>query len=180
MTNWDYSSPGFYFITICTLNMNKFFGKITSGEMELSKIGKIASTELSTTIQIRKYTINIPVWVIMPNHLHLIIEIKHVSRDVARYVSTNTTHVSTNNFTNKNPMSVISPKSNSIASIIRSYKSAVKSQCNRIPVFFAWQSRFYDHLIRSLSPTPLTGPKTNITFYHITKFTIFSPRHYHS
>ena len=46
-------------------------------------------------------------------------------------------------------MSSISPKSNTIPSIIRSYKSAVTKYCNRLELPFAWQSRFHDHIIRN-------------------------------
>ena len=38
--NWDYSTPGFYFVTICTLNHNNFFGKIINNKIELSKMNK--------------------------------------------------------------------------------------------------------------------------------------------
>src|SRR5690606_8295494 len=46
-------------------------------------------------------------------------------------------------------MAAISPKPNTIASIVRSYKSAVTKYCNRLGLDFAWQSRFYDHIIRN-------------------------------
>ena len=45
-------------------------------------------------------------------------------------------------------MSSISPKSNSLSTIIRSYKSAVTKHCNRLDLEFGWQTRFYDHIIR--------------------------------
>ncbi|MFN3315796.1 MAG: transposase, partial [Raineya sp.] len=45
-------------------------------------------------------------------------------------------------------MSKISPKPNSISTIIRSYKSAVTKHANRLGLDFGWQSRFYDHIIR--------------------------------
>ena len=48
-------------------------------------------------------------------------------------------------------MSKISPKPGSLAVIIGSYKSIVakmiRKQLN--PITFAWQSRFYDHIIRN-------------------------------
>jgi REP element-mobilizing transposase RayT len=48
-------------------------------------------------------------------------------------------------------MSEISPKPGSLSVIIGSYKSAiskiVRKQLN--PITFAWQSRFYDHIIRN-------------------------------
>ena len=46
-------------------------------------------------------------------------------------------------------MSNISPKSNSISTIIRSYKSAVTKHANRLGFDFGWQTRFYDHIVRN-------------------------------
>ena len=45
-------------------------------------------------------------------------------------------------------MSDISPKSNTVSSIIRSYKSAVTLHGNRLGLNNGWQPRFYDHIIR--------------------------------
>ena len=50
---------------------------------------------------------------------------------------------------NKNQlMSSISPKLNSVSTIIRSYKSAVTKHAHRLGFEFEWQSRFHDHIIR--------------------------------
>ena len=46
-------------------------------------------------------------------------------------------------------MAEISPKPNSLSTIVRSYKSAVTKHCNRLELPMAWQSRFHDHIIRS-------------------------------
>ena len=45
-------------------------------------------------------------------------------------------------------MARISPKSGSISTIIRSYKSAVSKNARKINPDFAWQSRFHDRIIR--------------------------------
>lgn len=89
-------------------------------------------------------------------------------RDVACNVSTENQknrNVTTNNETTRNipmnhqnprnapiknhTMSKISPKSNSIAAIIRSYKSAVTRHANRLGFENGWQTRFYDSIIRN-------------------------------
>jgi len=149
LKNWDYSSSGIYFITICTLNHNNFFGKIIDGQMELSEKGMIVKEELLKTFIIRK-NIKLHDYIIMPNHIHVLMEIERQNnndnqlnkcRDVARYVSTNT-NKTLFNFSN------ISPKSNTISSIIRSFKSAVTKQINPQISFFAWQSRFHDEIIK--------------------------------
>jgi len=46
-------------------------------------------------------------------------------------------------------MAEISPKPGSLSRIVGSYKSAVSKHAHRLGYEFAWQSRFYDHIIRN-------------------------------
>lgn len=45
-------------------------------------------------------------------------------------------------------MAAISPKKDSLPSILRSYKSAVTKHANRLGFEFGWQSKYHDHIIR--------------------------------
>ncbi|REG97896.1 transposase [Flavobacterium aquicola] len=74
LKNWDYSSKAIYFITIVTKNRESIFGDILDMKMILNDNGKIIKNELLKSIQIRDrwFFHN---WVIMPNHIHLLIEI---------------------------------------------------------------------------------------------------------
>lgn len=45
-------------------------------------------------------------------------------------------------------MADISPKKDSLPSILRSYKSAVTKHANRLGFEFDWQSKYHDHIIR--------------------------------
>ena len=76
LKNFDYSMPGAYFITICTHNrkctLSRVVGAIhESPEMKLTDYGKIID-EIIQNIPAR-YKANIDTYVIMPNHIHLII-----------------------------------------------------------------------------------------------------------
>ena len=51
--------------------------------------------------------------------------------------------------TKNNQMSNISPKSGTVSTIIRSYKSALTKDAHRLDLHFAWQSLYYDHMIRN-------------------------------
>ncbi|MFN8431072.1 MAG: transposase [Spirosomataceae bacterium] len=51
-------------------------------------------------------------------------------------------------FIKNEKMAEISPKSGSISTIIRSYKSAVTKYARAIHADFEWQTRFHDHIIR--------------------------------
>ncbi len=72
--SWDYTAPGWYFVTVCTKNKENFFGDVIDGEMNLSKAGRIVSEEWLKTAIIRS-NIMLDEWVIMPNHLHGILVI---------------------------------------------------------------------------------------------------------
>jgi len=71
---WDYASPGIYFVTICTKNNEEFLGEIVSEEICLSGAGRIVSEEWMKTELIRS-NIRLDEWIIMPNHMHVIIVI---------------------------------------------------------------------------------------------------------
>ena len=74
LKNYDYSKAGLYFITICTQNRDCMFGEITDGKMELSRIGKMAE---KSWLEIPQHFPQVVLhdFVIMPNHVHGIIEI---------------------------------------------------------------------------------------------------------
>jgi putative transposase len=76
LTQYDYSQPGSYFITICTQERICFFGDVTDGEMNLNSSGLAINKdwcELSDAFG----SISMDSFIIMPNHLHGIININH-------------------------------------------------------------------------------------------------------
>lgn len=104
---------------------------------------------------------------VMPNHIHGILILNDDNSDNMPNVGTLhttsplplvlTLHATSPQIspiqTAKHPqknelMSAISPKSDSISAIVRSYKSAVTKHANRSGFDFKWQSRFHDHIIR--------------------------------
>ena len=74
LAGWDYSRPGSYFITICTKNREHFFGEIQDHEMYLNEIGIIADKCWAKIPDHFKNT-ELGEFVIMPNHVHGIINI---------------------------------------------------------------------------------------------------------
>ncbi len=76
LKGYDYAQAGIYFLTLCAQNQVHLFGKIHNGKMELNTFGKIAQQEWIKTIEIRK-NIALAEFIIMPNHIHGIIEIKY-------------------------------------------------------------------------------------------------------
>lgn len=135
--NFDYSSNGMYFITICTYDKIPFFGTITEGVMKLSPIGIIAEQEINLTNYKRASDfIEITKYVIMPNHIHMIIQI--FNPDI---------------FHKYQKESFSAPTLKSVSSTIRSYKSAVtkriRENFDSNEIYKIWQPRFYDNVIRN-------------------------------
>jgi putative transposase len=72
----DYCRDGAYFITICTRKFLPHFGEIYSGLITLSESGKIAG-KFWTEIPIHFPFIELDEFIIMPDHIHGIIIIRH-------------------------------------------------------------------------------------------------------
>lgn len=81
LKEYDYSQEGMYFITICTKNRIKLLGKIDNvgancvrPKIELSYIGNMIKREIDK-IKLIYQNVNIDEYIIMPNHIHMIIQI---------------------------------------------------------------------------------------------------------
>jgi len=175
LPDYDYSQSGYYFITICTQNRINYFGNVINGKMMLNDTGKIA---VDCWMQIPQHftQVTLDEFVIMPNHVHGVIflnDFTHGCRDVACNVSTNNEYNTITNDQNlpiSNFMSKISPKTGSISTIIRSFKSAATKQINEKygNHHFTWQPRFYNHVIRN-----------EISLYNIQQYIINNPIMWH-
>ena len=136
LKNYDYTQAGLYFVTVCTNKKKHMFCKITSNQLVLNKYGKIVESCWSSISDHFTHTA-VDCFVVMPNHIHGIIEIIG-NTDTACRVPTEE--------------SFGSPKTNSLSTIIRSFKSAVTKQIHLIPgneSLTIWQPRYYEHVIRN-------------------------------
>lgn len=150
LQHWDYRWAGAYFITICTKDRLHYFGEIENGKMILNEIGKMVQNEWRETPKIRPdMNLDLGEFVVMPNHFHGILIIGEneyngnggYGRDAMHCVSTPTpTPTETTN--------QFGPQRKNVASVIRGFKSSVTKNARVIIPDFAWQSRFYDHIIR--------------------------------
>ena len=142
LRDWDYSSTGWYFITVCTKNRVLLFGDIDDGAMRLSPVGEIVADEWRRTEQIRQ-NVTLDESVVMPNHIHGILVIDDASHE-SNLAETSQRGVST----------IISSsgrtwKPGVLGAIVNQFKSVctkrIRAAGHRE---FAWQPRFHDHIIR--------------------------------
>ncbi len=82
LKDYDYSQPGFYFVTICIEDRKCRFGSIIDGEMHLSGEGQIVQSVWEMLPQ-RFPTVQLDGFVIMPNHIHGILELTELPDDLS-------------------------------------------------------------------------------------------------
>ena len=125
LTEYDYSTPNAYFLTICTKNRKNLFWKNVGAIIDRPE--NIPLTNLGCLV--RQCIIEIPMhypmisvdnFVVMPNHIHLLLQI-HTDAD---------------------GRSLIAP---TISTVVRLMKGTVSKQAG----FSVWQKGFDDHVIRN-------------------------------
>lgn len=142
--DWNYSDLGLYFLTICTHNKECFFGEIDNDEIILNEIGKIAQANW-LAIDKQFPSIETANFVIIPNHLHGILIIDGIDHIKNTDDGNENNNKKSGGITgNKNPM-----LHRNISTAVRGFKGKTTFDCRKINSEFAWQPRFYDHVIRS-------------------------------
>ena len=158
---YDYSQTGSYFLTLCCYGHQCLFGYVANGIMVLNKFGMIAREEWIKSAEIRQ-EIRLHEFVVMPNHVHGIVEIIGVGATgwspkhnmTIQNINDNgrgDLSVAQNNGEGDQPVAPTGPQSRSIGAMIGGYKSSVTAKINKLrntqrePV---WQRNFYDHVIR--------------------------------
>jgi REP element-mobilizing transposase RayT len=170
LKNWDYGSNAPYFVTICTENKICYFGNIKDGEMHLSDLGQLANKYWLEIENKFPFAI-LEDFVVMPNHIHGIINIDKKliiddCRDAIYRVSNSVSITDENaNITdainqdainrvstvkqiggvtgNNNPM-----LHENLSRFIHWYKGRCTFEMRKIYPKFSWQPRFHEHIIR--------------------------------
>jgi REP element-mobilizing transposase RayT len=145
LQGYDYSRPGYYFITICVQNMEHLFGAVVDGKMILNDFGEVAS-DYWQQIDIRYPNTIIHEHVIMPNHIHGVIEIVNPAPFLGAIHESPLRKGLNPELYRKHRRKMLIPK------IIGWYKMNTAKQINLIrktPGIKLWQRNYYDHIIRN-------------------------------
>lgn len=134
--HYDYRQNGLYFITICCKNRQCLLGNIVDNEMNLNNLGEMVR-ECWLKIQNYYPQVNLHPFVIMPNHIHGIIEI--ASNENWGECDSPLHNQSTFNGT-----------SQTIGAMIRGFKAGVTSWARKNKEHYdIWQRNYYEHIIRN-------------------------------
>lgn len=128
LKNFDYSQNGAYFVTICTHNKRHLFGKIYDGKMYFTDLGSIVENEI-LNIEMHYQTVRIDKYVVMPNHIHMIIVISEAEG-----------------------MNPFPTKMFDISNVVGKFKAGVSRIVGNGFIHSVekriWQSSYHDHIIR--------------------------------
>ena len=126
LQGYDYSSAGYYFITVCVEDGHEMLGEIVGDAVlcvpcvELSDIGKIVQTYLEKMNTVLEYVF-LEKYVIMPNHVHFLVVINNGTQRTA------------------------SPTKATIPRIVHGMKAVATKQIG----YSIWQRGCHDHIIRN-------------------------------
>ena len=137
----DYSSPGYYYVTVCAYDRKEMFGKIVDDEMRLNGYGEIVTDEWRKSFEIRN-ELNGDEFIVMPNHIHGIVRIFGTSVETHGRASLQ------KQSEHKNGIAIRAPKS--VSSFIAGFKSVATNRMHAAGFNGTiWQSRFHDRIIRN-------------------------------
>ena len=119
-------------------------GDIKDGNISYSEIGKLVLNEIEMAIKLKK-NILIPNYVIMPNHIHLIVELRN--EKVSSKVSPNILPLG-DGFERRGHIAPL--QKSSLPAFVNRLKGRVTRRAREIGYMdFGWQARFNDRIIRN-------------------------------
>ena len=145
---WHDYDGGLYFVTICTKERVHYFGEISENEMHLTEVGQYVVEQIRN-VQVHYNYAKIPLWVVMPNHLHAIVIIDGDNIPYKRRVvkTLDGSMVESRRATTLQQRGIANMQG-WLSVVVGGIKSAVTKFANERRIPFAWQTRFHDHIVR--------------------------------
>ena len=160
LKHYDYSRAGYYFVTIVAQNREHLFGDIKDGVMVLNEAGRMIHT-LWYEIKDDFPNVYLHEFVIMPNHIHGIIEITNNENNLNTVGADSISALHLDNNDVKHHWADMEsaptkPKTN-LSTVIQSFKRHTTLQYIKmvkngtLPPFNKriWQRNYHEHIIRN-------------------------------
>ena len=152
LQDYDYSSKGAYFVTMCARHRECLFGEIQNERMILNEYGKIVE-QCWLDLPNHYHNIVLDAYIVMPNHFHGIIFITD-NVDNVRAIHELPQHelpqhelpLQSSQQSSQQRRKMLLPK------IIGRFKMNAAKQINQIrntPGIPVWQRNYYEHIIRN-------------------------------
>jgi REP element-mobilizing transposase RayT len=119
LPDYDYATPGAYFVTVCIKDRKCILGEIRDGEMHGSGLGRIAE-ETWLGLPHHYPEIGLDDFIVMPNHVHGLLWLNEPASGLSEVIRG-----------------------------FKTFSAKRINQARRTPGQPVWQRRFYDHVVRS-------------------------------
>jgi len=140
--DYDYSSHGGYFVTLCVQNRLSLFGMIGDAGMQMNELGTCVS-DCWEWLSVRYSFIELDVWTLMPNHLHGILILDPRRRGASRFA------LEEGEGGSRTAPTTIKP----LGRLIGAFKTVSTKRINAIrdtPGAVLWQRNFWERVIRNM------------------------------
>lgn len=139
LPGFDYSSPGAYFITLCTFRRRQLLAAICGDRLCLTRAGQIVRDEWLRSAEMRS-DLSLDAFVVMPDHFHGIVLIGNgsPSKPASRVRGSAAT-------------TIRGPASGSIGAVLAGFKAATTVRINglrQLPGEPVWQRNYFECVIR--------------------------------
>ncbi len=144
LPGYDYSQAGAYFLTICVTERKSLLGKVADGKMNLNVCGEIVAA-CWKDLSLQYPALKLDAFVVMPNHVHGIIEIVGAGspRPPLRLAATDPLMAG-----GETPPLREKP---TLGQVVRHFKYQTTRRINALlkkPGTHVWQRSFYEHVVR--------------------------------
>ena len=140
LEGFNYRSDRLYFITCCVKHMRHCFGEVVGDQMQLNTYGLIADAQWCWLADQYPY-VQLYAHIIMPNHMHGILEI-----DSERVGLAGGVRATRESPVRHEPFHI---KIKSLSELMGAYKTTASKKIHLAgDPAFAWHRSFYDHIIR--------------------------------
>ena len=137
LPDYDYSTPGAYFVTICTAERRCILSTIAVGEQLaapetlLSPLGRIVDEQIRQ-LPIRFPSLSVDHYVIMPNHVHILLTLQGNRGGTGTAVTTGG-----------------ASSSPTVVAVVQALKSlTARLASDRFHVKPLWQRSYHEHVVR--------------------------------
>jgi putative transposase len=155
LPTYDYSSPGMYFVTICTHQREPTLGAIDAGYMIPNDAGKFVE-QIWHALPIRFPNLKTDKFILMPNHVHAILFLESPQSNPGAASGAPTTATSLTRASialqSGSELTGALTRHPSLAAVVRAFKSQSATGVNKIRMTRSdpvWQRNYFEHIIRT-------------------------------
>jgi REP element-mobilizing transposase RayT len=151
LPGYDYSQPGYYFVTFCVCNRKCLLGTVAGDTVNLSPLGTIVKDVLAATEQFF-WNVAIDLSIIMPNHGHVVYVIHEWTTAMDEALVCETRLCAESSTSPPSPPAKSLIRQPTLGQIVASHKYETTRRINSLRRTIGapfWQRGFYEHVVHT-------------------------------